>query len=198
MLKLLWRSLLSLVIILGLVVIRSPSAIAQPQTLELERALREIESIAEYRSKLSSNFKTDTQVCQLVAQELDRLSVENNWQVKQISSKSGNPQNAPMSDREKRAIETFHKYPEIAGFWQQQLQGIQYYQRINIEPSCLACHGAKNDRSQAIKDNYPTDLASSFKAGDLAGIYSIWIPQSKGVIQDVVPDLHFAKSLTAN
>lgn len=201
MLRFILRSLLSLFIVIGLFLVRSPIAIAQPQTLDLSQVVREIESIDTLRSTLSSSIKaekeelnSETAVCQLVAEQLDRLSCENDWQVKQVTQKYRNPENAPISSREKLALESFAKNSQLVGFWERDPQGIRYSQRINIEASCLACHGAKNNRPQFIKQNYPHDLAYNFQEGDLAGMYSVWIPQMKGVIQDVMPDLNFCQS----
>lgn len=176
-------------------------AIAQPQTLELSPIVREIESIETGRSKLSSHFKPDLEVCQIVAKQLEQLSCDRDWQVKQVSRKYRNPQNAPMGDRDRLALENFERNPELLGFWerdrvatsQENRQGIRYFQRITIEASCLTCHGAKNDRPEMIKHTYPRDLAYDFQVGDLAGMYSVWIPHVKSVIQDVIPDLHFCQ-----
>ena len=52
----------------------------------------------------------------------------------------------------------------------------RYYRRINVESSCLACHGGRNARPQFIKDKYPQDLAFDFNVGDLRGMYSVFIP----------------------
>lgn len=201
MLKLLQRSLLSLFIIIGLFFVRSPIAIAQPQALDLSQVVREIESVDTLRSTLSANLNSakeelnsDTEVCQLVAKQLDRLSCEKDWQVKQVIPKYRNPENAPISSREELALKNFEKNPKLMGFWERDSQGNRYSQRINIEASCLACHGANNNRPLFIKQNYPHDLAYDFQEGDLAGMYLVWIPQVKGIIQDVIPNLNFCQS----
>lgn len=59
-----------------------------------------------------------------------------------------------------------------------------YYAPIFVEMKCLVCHGTLNQElSQAadsiIKINYPNDLATSFKEGDLRGIWSISFSKSK-------------------
>jgi hypothetical protein len=49
--------------------------------------------------------------------------------------------------------------------------------RIDVEPSCLACHGTKASRPAFVKENYPADRAFDFKAGDLRGMYAVFIPE---------------------
>jgi phage gp36-like protein len=70
------------------------------------------------------------------------------------------------------------------GFWDSETidsqQGTRYYRRINVESSCLACHGCKNARPQFVKDKYPQDLAFDFNVGDLRGMYSVFIPYLQG------------------
>ena len=53
--------------------------------------------------------------------------------------------------------------------------GFRYYRRIIVEGSCLACHGARESRPQFVKDGYPDDRAYNFEAGDLRGVYSVFI-----------------------
>lgn len=202
MLHCLGRFLLSFLMVVGLIVVRSPVAIAQPQTLEFSQVVRELESIETLRSQLSSHSKPDTEVCQVVAKHLEHLSCDRDWMVKQVSAKYRNPQNAPMGDRETLALENFDRHPELLGFWegdrsapsQGEERGIRYFQRITMSASCLTCHGAKNDRSEWIKNRYPRDLSYDFKEGDLAGMYSVWMAHPNSVIQDVIPDLHFCQS----
>jgi hypothetical protein len=56
-----------------------------------------------------------------------------------------------------------------------------------VEASCLVCHGAKENRPQFVKDNYPQDLAYNFHVGDLRGMYAVFIPDDmKQAIQDAV------------
>lgn len=44
---------------------------------------------------------------------------------------------------------------------------MRYFRRINVQASCLACHGLKDNRPEFVKKNYPQDLAYNFKVGDL-------------------------------
>ena len=74
------------------------------------------------------------------------------------------------------------------GFWQAETidgqKGTRYYRRINVEASCLACHGGKDSRPQFIKDKYPQDLAYDFQVGDLRGMYSVFIPELQAALSE--------------
>jgi hypothetical protein len=56
--------------------------------------------------------------------------------------------------------------------------GTRYFRRITVEPACLACHGKREARPEFVKKNYPQDKAFGFAAGDLRGVYSVFIPDS--------------------
>jgi hypothetical protein len=43
--------------------------------------------------------------------------------------------------------------------------------------SSLRTLSAKGARPEFIKEKYPQDLAYNFKAGDLRGMYSVFIPE---------------------
>lgn len=79
-------------------------------------------------------------------------------------------------------IELFHRQPGITGLWQpataEQGAGVNHYRRINVEPSCLACHGTTASRPAFVKDNYPDDKAFDFQVGDLRGMYAVFIPET--------------------
>ncbi|MEA5414209.1 Tll0287-like domain-containing protein [Synechococcus sp. BA-132 BA5] len=123
-------------------------------------------------------------------EQFDRLRVgmraaaigrENGWQVRQVATKFRNPDHAPASAQEREVIDLFHRQPEITGLWQpataEQGAGVNYYGRINVEPSCLACHGTKASRPAFVKDKYPDDKAFDFQVGDLRGMYAVFIPE---------------------
>ena len=55
--------------------------------------------------------------------------------------------------------------------------GRELLRRIDVQPSCLACHGSKDSRPGFVKDKYPADKAFNFKPGDLRGMYAVFIPE---------------------
>ncbi|MDY7016010.1 MAG: DUF3365 domain-containing protein [Cyanobacteriota bacterium] len=164
---------------------------AQTDPAQLAKAIQEIESLDALRSGLASTLEgrkdaptaqTLKEVCKPVGMKAKQLSLENGWQVKQIATKYRNPAHAPDSERSEVALTQFEQNPELIGFWERETSnsqmGTYYYRRINVEASCLACHGAKGNRPQFIREKYPQDLAFDFKVGDLRGMYAVFIPDS--------------------
>jgi hypothetical protein len=49
---------------------------------------------------------------------------------------------------------------------------------ITVQPSCLACHGPKDERPAFVKKDYPEDRAYGFEDGDLRGIYAVFVPDT--------------------
>ena len=56
------------------------------------------------------------------------------------------------------------------------------YRRIDVQPSCMACHGARASRPAFVKKNYPDDKAFDFKPGDLRGMYAMHLPERSAAI----------------
>ncbi|MBF2088081.1 MAG: DUF3365 domain-containing protein [Synechococcales cyanobacterium K44_A2020_017] len=171
-----------------------------PHTGDLARAVQEIENLDGLRSGLASSLEGSTdeptmqtmkEVCRPVGMRAKQLSQENGWQVKQLASKYRNPAHAPDNLHARMAIAAFEQNPDLVGFWDRETladqSGSRYYRRIDVEASCLACHGLQNNRPQFVKDNYPQDLAFDFQVGDLRGMYAVFIPDDLQVaIQDAV------------
>lgn len=174
---------------LGLWTANPSLAQAQTDPAQLGKAVQEIESLDAMRSGLASTLKdqstpptveTFKEVCKPVGMRAQQLSQENGWKVRQIAKKYRNPAHAPDNLKSQMALAKFEQNPELMGFWQPETldgqPGTSYYRRINVEASCLACHGAKNNRPDFIQQKYPQDLAYDFKEGDLRGMYSVFIP----------------------
>jgi hypothetical protein len=199
MLKLFSRILIAFVFVWVLSLWNLTSAIAQPVQVngaELAKVVQEIEALDAMRSGLASTLEgrvegstgeTFKKVCKPVGMRAKQLSQENSWQVKQIANKYRNPAHAPDNLHAKMALAKFEQDPELTGFWQPETienqSGIRYYRRINVEASCLACHGQKENRPQFVKAKYPQDLAYDFKAGDLRGMYAVFIPEIQAALQ---------------
>lgn len=174
-----------------------PQAFAQTDPSQLAKAVQAIENIDAMRSALASTLEGSPQeptiqsfkeVCQPVGMSLKQLGQENGWQVKQIAKKYRNPTHAPDNLHAQIALAKFEREPELMGFWERETlnerSGTRYYRRINVEASCLACHGAKNSRPQFVKDKYPQDLAYDFRVGDLRGMYAAFIPDIQAALQE--------------
>lgn len=54
---------------------------------------------------------------------------------------------------------------------------VDYMRPILVQERCLACHGARDQLSPAVRellaDRYPTDEATGYEAGDLRGMISV-------------------------
>lgn len=195
----LYRLLLSLGLMLLVFSLNPAIALAQPDPAELSKAVQEIEFLDAMRSGLASTLEgkseeptlqTMKEVCRPVGMRVMELSQKNGWQVKQIAAKYRNPAHAPDNLHASMALAKFQQDPELVGFWDRETinnqAGTRYYRRINVEQSCLACHGLKNQRPQFVKDNYPKDLAYNFRVGDLRGMYSVFIPDVKATLQSAL------------
>lgn len=172
-----------------LVLMGQSVAIAAPSTPELAKAVAAIEALDQMRSTLASSLEgqpsiptpeTFKAVCKPVGMRAQQLSQENHWQVKQIATRYRNPAHAPDTVRSRLALAKFNQDSSLQGLWENTTlngqPGVRYYRRINVEASCLACHGAREARPDFIKVNYPDDTAFDFNVGDLRGMYAVFIP----------------------
>lgn len=192
MLKAFHRILVGSLIAMLMLSFQAPMAQAQTDSTELARAVAEIELLDAMRSSLASTLEGQTEaptqqtmkeVCKPVGMKAQQLSQENGWQVKQIAKKYRNQANSPDNSQSQMVLAQFAKQPDQMGIWERETidgqVGSRYYRRINLEASCLACHGAKGKRPQFVQDNYPQDLAYDFKVGDLRGMYAVFIPDQQ-------------------
>ncbi len=201
----LYQRILNLILIMGLSVLSvgwnpaiASAAPIIPNANDLTQAVQEIESLDAMRTGLASSLEGSTEaptkqtmkeVCRPVGMRAVQLSQENGWQVKQIAKKYRNPDHAPNNLHDQIALAKFNQEPELIGFWDREIldkqMGTRYYRRIEVEASCLACHGLKDNRPQFIQDGYPQDLAYDFNVGDLRGMYAVFIPDN---IQKAIQD----------
>jgi hypothetical protein len=198
--KLFHRLLTVLGLILLIFNLQAAAALAQTEAAALAKAVQEIENLDALRSGLASTLEGKTEeptlqtmkeVCRPVGMRAMQLGQENGWQVKQIATKYRNPAHAPDTLHARMALAKFQQDPELMGFWDRETindqPGTRYYRRINVEQSCLVCHGGKDRRPQFVKENYPQDLAYDFQVGDLRGMYSVFMPDVKAALQGALP-----------
>lgn len=192
----LYRMAVCLCLGIAILLLQPATAWAAVNPTELAKAVQEIEQLDLLRSGLASTLEgqieaptkeTMKEVCRPVGMRAMELSKENGWQVKQIATKYRNPAHSPDTPHARMALAQFEQNPERMGFWESAIidgqPGIRYYRRINVEASCLACHGQQDRRPQFVKDGYPQDLAYDFNVGDLRGMYAVFIPDVKEAIQ---------------
>ncbi len=156
--------------------------------MELGQAVTEVELLDQMRSGLASSLadnpttptiETFRAVCAPVGKRAQEIAKTNGWQVRQVALKYRNPAHKPQNQREEAALEEFSTHPDLQAFWQTDDQATYYFRRIQVEASCLACHGAKDQRPSFISAKYPQDLAYNFAVGDLRGMYEVIIPALK-------------------
>lgn len=188
-----WRGAIALLLISSLGGVFAPApTLAAPNITNpeaLAKAVQEIEYLDATRSGLASSLEgmtteptmqTMKQVCRPVGMKAMQLSQENGWQVKQLSDKYRNPAHKPDTLNATIALARLKQNPDLVAFWNTETidgqTGTRYYRRIDVEASCLACHGLEANRPQFVKENYPEDRAYNFNVGDLRGMYSVFIP----------------------
>jgi hypothetical protein len=161
----------------------------------LAKAVDQMEELDRMRISLASSLEGNTEeptmdtmrdVCMPVGKRAMAIGQENGWTVRQVASKYRNPDHAPIGAQESEVIDLFAKHPEINGLWEpasaEQGAGVNYYRRIDVQPSCLACHGNRDSRPAFVKDKYPQDKAFNFKPGDLRGMYAVYIPEVQAAL----------------
>lgn len=149
--------------------------------LNVAAAVIEIDSM---RSVLAASigdeqvdFDTFARTCPPVGARMGEIAQSNGWEFRQLASKYRNPANAP--DRLAAAIHSrFESDSSLDSLWLQVDDGLRYFRRITVEPSCLRCHGEKENRPQFVIEGYPEDRAFGFAPGDLRGVYSVLVPDS--------------------
>ena len=186
----------------------APEAAAGVAPAELAKAVAEMEQLDQLRVSLASTLEGRTEeptqqtmkeVCKPVGMRAVAIGKENGWSVRQVASKYRNPDHAPASAQERQVLDLFARYPQIGGLWEPspaaeaaadqagtQGAGLNYYRRINIEASCLACHGSRDSRPAFVKEGYPQDRAYDFKVGDLRGMYAVHIPVASPELQQAL------------
>jgi hypothetical protein len=198
--KLVLSTLLLMLVGVGLVTAR-PSTVLAAEALPpvdsaaLSKAVVAMEQLDQMRVSLASTLEGRTEeptietmkeVCKPVGMRAIAIGKENGWQVRQVASKYRNPDHAPANAQERQVIDLFSRHPEINGLWEpataEQGAGLNYYRRINVEPSCLACHGTKASRPAFIKDNYPDDKAFDLAVGELRGMYAVHLPEVQAAL----------------
>jgi hypothetical protein len=193
-------TLLLLLVGVGLLTAQPSTALAAEDSspvdsVGLSKAIVAMEQLDQMRISLASTLEGRTEeptietmkeVCKPVGMRAIAIGKENGWQVRQVASKYRNPDHAPANDQERQVIDLFTRHPDIKGLWEpamaEQGAGLNYYRRINVEPSCLACHGTKASRPAFIKDNYPDDKAFNLAVGELRGMYAVHLPEVQAAL----------------
>lgn len=160
-----------------------------PATDEMTEVVRAVEGLDAMRSRLARTFteggaaadrETFRAVCAPVGRRARRVADEQGWRLEQLSEKFRNPDHRP--DPEARSVlRRMEADSSLTAVWRRSRvegrRGWRYFRRIVVEPSCLACHGAEEERPDFVKRGYPQDRAHGFRPGDLRGVYSVFVPE---------------------
>jgi len=99
----------------------------------------------------------------------------------QLAERNRNPENA-LDPEARRAFQQFVRDTGLTDLVRRTshngVTGSRYFRRITVESACLACHGSRASRPAFVASRYPTDRAYGFAAGDLRGVYSVFIPDA--------------------
>jgi hypothetical protein len=190
--------------LLGVVVLGGHPAVASAGAGEapvdpatLARAVDQIEQLDRLRNALASSLEGSTEeptidtmreVCMPVGRRAMAIAQENGWTVRQVATRYRNPAHAPAGAQESALLDLLASHREITGLWEpataDQAAGVNVYRRIDVEPSCLACHGSRESRPAFVKQTYAEDKAFDFRPGDLRGMYAVFIPAVQQALQE--------------
>jgi len=139
------------------------------------------ESLARTIEAGAVDRSTFERVCMPVGMRAKELAQATGWEVQQLAVKYRNPAHRP--DAEADSVHAvFAQNPERTDTWIRTVRngtsGWRYLRRIEVQPSCLACHGAKEARPDFVIQGYPQDRAFGFEPGDLRGLYAVFVPDS--------------------
>lgn len=147
----------------------------------------EIAALNEMRESLAASIdsaavtkETFNRVCKPVGRRAKEISAEHGWIVQQLADRYRNPANK-LDEEARRLYEQFEADTEKTDTWiktvRKNTEGWRYARRISVRPSCLACHGAKAQRPEFVKEGYPEDRAYGFESGELRGLYTVFVPR---------------------
>jgi hypothetical protein len=124
--------------------------------------------------------------CGDIAQRLtDEISRREGISVRRTSLRIRNRENVPDAfEREvlerwaepgTRPVPSARVVPREQGGFE-----LRYLRPIIVQPQCVACHGAADRMAEplraAIRERYPDDRATGFRAGDVRGAVSVRVP----------------------
>jgi len=173
--------------VIGCTAERDRLASTPPDSVQqaVETAIQDLDAMRESLASTIDTPAVDQQtfarVCKPVGKRAKTVAQTHNWTVQQLARKYRNPAHAPDAEADSVHAQ-FGQNPERTKTWVRTVrngtQGWRYFRRITVQPSCLACHGAKERRPDFVKAEYPDDRAYGFDAGDLRGLYAVFVPDS--------------------
>mgnify|MGYP001346161399 CR=1 FL=1 len=126
-------------------------------------------------------------VCKDMAPKMaGEISKETGWKIRRVSLKARNDARAIPDAWEKAALEDFDMRAAagepVANLEKGETVGNEYrfVKALPVQPLCLACHGAVEQMSPAVKTalarHYPDDRATGYSLGQIRGAISVRKP----------------------
>ncbi|HEY5604874.1 MAG TPA: DUF3365 domain-containing protein [Gammaproteobacteria bacterium] len=130
-------------------------------------------------------------VCsELAPQITGQISRDKGWKVTRVGTRVRNPMLGLPDSWEQKVLaqfqersgkgETFDKMAVAEIVEEPGGNYFRFMKAIGVQPQCLACHGdpkeMKDEVKALLKERYPHDQATGYKAGDLRGAVSIKRP----------------------
>ncbi len=159
------------------------------QKQKVSEAVQTLNSFSTLREGLAATLEGQEEVtiedfrrvCAPIGQQLQAWAQEKGYEAKQVATKYRNPANR-ASEAEAKILKKFAQDSKLDQHQKVRRpsgpddpEGIHLYVPIRVASSCLHCHGAQASRPEFVRQNYPEDKAYNFKAGDLRGMYSVFI-----------------------
>jgi hypothetical protein len=177
------------------VLMPSPGAAAFADSTERKKAALEVangflKELGEAMTReMTKGGPTEAiKVCAELAPEIaGRLSREQGWRVTRVGTRVRNPLLGMPDAWEQKVLAEFEEraakgeaFPDMAHSEVVKEPGGQYYRfmkPIAVQPQCVLCHGPSDQIPEGIrhvlKQQYPFDAATGYKAGELRGAVSI-------------------------
>lgn len=125
---------------------------------------------------------TFERVCRPVGMRAQQMARRQNWTVQQLAVRYRTPPPHEPDAEADSVHAVFARNPKTMDTWIRTVRGgasgWRYLRRITVQPSCLACHGAEAARPAFVRKGYPQDRAYGFEAGDLRGVYAVFVADS--------------------
>ena len=164
------------------------SGSSTPPDSTQQKVEQSIASLNEMRESLAATIDTPAvdkrtfkRVCKPVGMRARQIGAANGWTVQQLAEKYRNPAHK-LDPEARRLYNEFASSPELTERWirtvRNEQEGWRYARRITVQSSCLSCHGPKEQRPTFVKNGYPEDRAYGFEAGDLRGLYLVFVPKT--------------------
>jgi len=122
------------------------------------------------------------EVCSVQAPQIAKnLSMSTQWQVKRVSLKARNHQNATPNAWEKSILEEFNQRQQQGEAAKKMAKAVlvedefRFMKAQGTAPLCLTCHGSEltAETKAALKEYYPQDQATGYSLGQIRGAFSL-------------------------